>query len=154
MAWAVVPDASLVVKWVLPEAGSAEALALAEDWAARSVALVVPTLLWSEVGNVLHRRTVAGDLEHAAARRLLRELLGLGLTTRSEVDLSPRALELALDLGLPSLYDAVYLALAEAEEAEFWTFDARLHRTVAPRIAWARLADAGGDAEGPGQGPR
>ncbi|MGQ0669895.1 MAG: type II toxin-antitoxin system VapC family toxin [Actinomycetota bacterium] len=144
MAPVVVPDASVVVKWVLPEAGSAEALALADTWAAEGLAPVVPTLLWSEVGNVLHRRTQAGDLKPAAARRLLRELLGLGLKTRSEVALCPRALELAQELRLPSVYDAVYLALAEAEGAEFWTFDARLHRAASGTVPGVRLASAPG----------
>lgn len=142
MGPAVVPDATVVVKWVLPEAGSAEALALAEAWAARGLAAVVPTLLWSEVGNVLHRRTQAGEIRPATARRLLRELLGLGLRTRSEVGLCPRALELARELRLPSLYDAVYLAVAEAEEAEFWTFDVRLHRAASKAVPWVRLASA------------
>lgn len=148
-ARAVVPDASVVAKWVLPEVGAAEALALAEAWASEGVVPIVPTLLWSEVGNVLHRRVQAGEIAPAEAERLLLELLGLGLTTRSEVGLCPRALELAQELRLPSLYDAVYLALAEAERAEFWTFDARLHRAASTTLPWVQLASAAGQRLGP-----
>lgn len=145
----VVPDASVVAKWVLPEADSPKALALAEAWAGEGLAPVVPTLLWSEVGNVLHRRTAAGELTPTQAHRLWRQLLGLGLTTRSEVGLSPRALELAQELRLPSVYNAVYLALAEAEDAEFWTFDVRLYRAASKALPWVRLASAPDAAPGP-----
>jgi hypothetical protein len=79
----------------------------------------------------------------------LRELLGLGLTTCSEVGLSPRALALAQELRLPSLNDAVYLALAEVEQAEFWTFDVRLYRAASKAPPWVRLASVPDAAPGP-----
>lgn len=136
----VVPDASVVVKWVLDEPGSATALALAEAWAESGVRAVVPTLLWSEVANVLHRRVLSGEIDADGAEDAIRALQEAGLETRSEYPLIPRAMSIARSLALPSVYDAVYLAVSEAEAAEFWTFDGRLHRAAAPAMAWVRLA--------------
>lgn len=137
------PDASVVVKWLLPEEGSEEALALADRWARQGTTAVVPTLLWTEVANTLHQRTRQGDLPASAARELLQELMDSGLETRSEVGLCRRALRLADSLGLAAVYDAVYLAVAETEGAEFWTFDRRLHSRVSGVFPWVRLAGGG-----------
>lgn len=126
----VVVDASLAVKWLLPEEGSARALELAERWTREGVQAVVPTLFWSEVGNVLYQRVRQGHLDVSQADRLLKELLDFGLTTRSEVAFRRPSLQIAARYRLPSLYDAVYLALAEAEDAALWTADGRLHRTM------------------------
>lgn len=143
-----VPDASVVVKWLLEEPGSEVAMALAELWADRGARVVVPVLLWCEVGNVLHRRTLEGKLTATQARRAVDGLRQLQLETRSEQALMPRALELAWQLRLPSVYDAVYLAIAENEEAELWTFDARLARAASGRLKWVRLAGTAGGGGG------
>ncbi len=137
---AVVPDASVAVKWVLDEPGSREALALARGWAARGVRVLVPTLFWSEVANVLHRRALDGRLRPDRARWALAELLQARLETRPEQALVPSALDLAQRLGLPSVYDAIYLAVAEAEGAELWSFDQRLVGATSPELPWVRLA--------------
>jgi predicted nucleic acid-binding protein len=55
-----------------------------------------------------------------------------------------RAPCLARALGLPGVYDAVYPAEAEVEEAEFWTFDVRLHRAAAGTLPRVRLVGAAG----------
>lgn len=136
----VVVDASVVAKWVLDEPGSELALALAREWAVDGVRVVAPTLLWSEVANVLHRRVAAGQVRADRAESALEALVESALTTRSERPLAPRAFRLAQELQLPSVYDAVYLAVAEAEQAEFWTFDARLHWAASKAVPWVRLA--------------
>ncbi len=138
------PDATVVVRWVIPEAGSDAALALPEAWSAEATVRVVPTLVWSEVADVLHRRTLAGDLEPATARRLLRALLRLGIETRKGGGLTPRALKLATELALGSACNAGYLALAEAKRAEFWTFGERLAKAARRKLQWVRLAREGG----------
>ena len=45
----------------------------------------------------------------------------------------PRMVEIALSLGRQSAYDAAYLALAEALEAELWTLDGPLYRNAVNR---------------------
>lgn len=49
-----------------------------------------------------------------------------------------RAVELASDLGLPAVYDAHYLALAERMGCELWTADERLWNSVRTSLSWVR----------------
>jgi len=144
VATAVVVDASVAVKWLLPEVGSEQALALARRWAREGVTAVAPALLWLEVSNVLHQRVRAGELGTGDAARLLEGLAHLGLERRSEVSVYSRAVHMASELGLTNTYDAVYLALAESEEAEFWTGDGGLYTATRGRLQWVHsLAEVG-----------
>ena len=59
------------------------------------------------------------------AERALDALLGLPMRSMSSRELSPSALRLALSRGV-SVYDACYLALAEAVGAVLVTADRRL----------------------------
>ena len=136
MTGAVVVDASVAVKWLVPEERSEDALSLAKRWAQEGIITLAPMLLWSEVGNALHQRVRSGELETSDAARLLGELGQLGLEPRSEVHICPRAMHLANEFGLTNAYDAVYLALAEAEDAEFWTADGPLYKTVGRQLEW------------------
>ena len=58
----LVADASVAVKWFVPEAGSAEAERLAA-----SETLHAPSLLRAEVGNVFRTLAARGDLSAADA---------------------------------------------------------------------------------------
>ncbi|HAG99010.1 MAG TPA: PIN domain nuclease, partial [Ktedonobacter sp.] len=49
------------------------------------------------------------------------------------------AIEFAHRFHLPATYDAHYLALAQREQCEFWTADARLWNTVKNELNWVRL---------------
>jgi predicted nucleic acid-binding protein len=54
-------------------------------------------------------------------------------------DLLGLAFAAACRLGLPAIYDAHYVALAEAAGGELWTDDRRLVRLVgdrSPRLRW------------------
>ncbi|HUY12806.1 MAG TPA: type II toxin-antitoxin system VapC family toxin [Terriglobia bacterium] len=52
----VVLDASVAVKWLLPEADSEKAQDVLLDWNAGRLELVVPGLLLAEVANVLWKK--------------------------------------------------------------------------------------------------
>ncbi|RJR32562.1 MAG: hypothetical protein C4576_29885, partial [Desulfobacteraceae bacterium] len=54
----VVIDASLAAMWVLTEDHTAQALALAEEWAHSEVRMIAPGLILAEITNVLHKRVV------------------------------------------------------------------------------------------------
>jgi predicted nucleic acid-binding protein len=135
----VVVDASIAVKWLIPESGSREALSLVRRWASENVEAIAPVLLWVEVTNTLFQHIRSGELSSKAATKLLLWLNEIGLKPRSEVSLIPRALTLAKEHGLTNTYDSTYLALAESEKAEFWTADVRLHTSVGKRLPWVRL---------------
>ncbi len=43
---------------------------------------------------------------------------------------------IAQALNLPTIYDALYLALARDHGCEFWTADERLYNAVRDRLPW------------------
>ena len=117
-------DASVAFKLVVEEPGSEEAIA----WAARSE-LVAPTLIHSEIGNALWKRVQRREIVGGGAVGERLADMARYIRTVDETPLMPRALQLAIELGHP-IYDCVYLALAEAQEDELLTADARFLKSV------------------------
>jgi predicted nucleic acid-binding protein len=118
----LVPDASVVLKWVLPsddEPDADKALLLRAAVLEETVKAVLPGLWLYEVGNTIARRFP----EHAAA--WLSALMKFGL---EESLPSPRWLAKTLELTgryQVSFYDATYHALALIHHGQFVTADAR-----------------------------
>ncbi|MBI2857359.1 MAG: type II toxin-antitoxin system VapC family toxin [Chloroflexi bacterium] len=129
----VVIDASLAMKWVLKEPYTAEALALASEWAVTETRPAAPCLLFAEATNVLHRRALLGHISPAQAKELLAGLLDLGIEVRESPRLHVRALELAQQLLTPAVYDAHYLALADILGCDLWTADERFYNSIKDR---------------------
>ena len=65
----VVVDASVAVKWFIPEALSSEARGLL----APEYELLAPDLLWVELGNALWKKHRRRELDAETAPRLLRD---------------------------------------------------------------------------------
>ncbi len=121
----VTPDASVLLKWVLPddeERDTDAALALREEAATGSLDLVVPQLWVHEVGNALVRR-FPDD-----ADRLLASLTDFGMI-EAKLDSSWRARAVALcaTCGV-TFYDAAYHAVALLRGGVFVTADERYVR--------------------------
>lgn len=136
----VVVDASLAVKWVLPESDSETATALLFYWNANGIDLIAPGLFAYEMANILHRQNVAGKLAYEEAIRLLRKVFSYGifLDFSQYERTSTKAMEFANRFSLPATYDAHYLALAEREQCEYWTADARLLNGLRGQLSWVR----------------
>ena len=113
----LVIDASVALKWVIAEDGTAEALALRHRHR-----LFAPDLLMAECANVLWRKSRLGELtrdEAAFAARLLQRA-DIELTAMRPL-LEP-ATRLAVALDHPA-YDCLYLALAESLSCDLVTAD-------------------------------
>ena len=121
----VVVDASVAVKWVLKEPDSDAARRIAE-----TAELLAPDLLWAELGNVLWRRQRLGELSPENARGMLLTLRRFPVETFALFPLMPLGLEIAIAIG-HSIYDCVYLALADREDCRLVTADERLRNAVA-----------------------
>lgn len=128
MAGQVVVDASLAVKWLLPEEFTPEADALARLWTSQGVQMVAVHLMPMEVTNTLHQHIRRGLLSIEEAYEHLATLLTAGVQLYDAAPLHTRALELASELRQGAVYDAHYLALAESLGCELWTADRRFHR--------------------------
>jgi predicted nucleic acid-binding protein len=119
-------DASLAVRWFVPEPGSAEALALLADWL-DAAELWAPDLLYTECANAFRRKVTAGLMSRDDASDGLRELLGTEMRLVPDRESAEEALDAALQAGL-TVWDASYVVVARRVEAELWTADADLHR--------------------------
>lgn len=114
----MVIDASIGVKWVVPEEDSGKAIQLLNE-----SNLVVPTLFHAEVGNALWKKVQRKEITLYPVMPFFAELPEL-VQTVSEVQVASRAAEIAVELGHP-IYDCIYLAMAEAMEDELVTADQR-----------------------------
>ena len=117
----VVVDTSIAIKWVLDEPGSEEAEALLLEWSSKGITLYAPALLTYELSNVLYKKIRRGELTIADARRAFAQirLTGIELDFPDNYTLNAKAVELASKYSLPATYDAHFLALASARDANF-----------------------------------
>lgn len=114
------------------------AVALADDGQDGDIArrrlrgerLAAPELVDLEVASVLRRQLRQGDLDDRRAAQALSDLTDLPLQRASHRPLLERCWELRGNL---TVYDAAYVALAEALETTLLTGDARLSRSTGPR---------------------
>lgn len=121
----IVVDASLAVKWLLPENDTAEAIAFLE-----AHELAAPELLYIEVAGVIVRR---GNMDKALRPETLAALEAWTVSWTDHLVKNIRvtqrrlfqASSLALQLGTP-LKDCIYLAVAMEMETELATCDRRL----------------------------
>ena len=112
-------DASVALKWVLPENGSEAAAAL------RTTMLHAPHLLLVECGNALWVRVRRNVLSAAEAKACFDLLSDAPVALAPDAELMPAALTLALELD-QTVYDCLYLALAVKRDASLVTADRRL----------------------------
>ena len=136
-----VVDASVGVKWVLPEPGSDRARRLLASVARGRTALLAPDLYVAEVANVLWRRCrLRGELLEDEAREALAELLGALPELVPAEALAAQALELALAFRHP-VYDCLYVALAVREGCSLITADRRIALAFGPATGRVMLLE-------------
>lgn len=142
----LVIDASAAIALVLREPASRELDRTIRSSIERLDRLMVPEAFWLEIVNVLIRRH---RLAHDDVVAALRELDEFGLeSVRSDRALLLVAIDRAGRTGL-SAYDAMYLALAEVEDARLLTLDRRLAAAAGPRALRLAALGPGRLAESP-----
>jgi predicted nucleic acid-binding protein len=131
-----VVDASIGFKWEVTEPHSDKAQQLRDDFRNAVHELLAPDLFPTEVANAL-----------LVAERRRRILPGQGLlfladilTTLPQIhpclpDLVPRAYAIA-ERTQASVYDCLYVALAEREQCEFITADDKLVNKLQPHFSF------------------
>jgi predicted nucleic acid-binding protein len=122
-----VVDASMLIKTVFNEPGSDLAAALLATVALDARA--APDLAYLECAGTVATAVRRGPLGRDDAPAVLARLFQLRLTIHPTAPLLPSALHLALRHAI-SVYDAVYVALAEALDIPLITADAALVRAV------------------------
>jgi len=129
-------DASVAIKWFVPEPLSNEAERLLDG----GDVLFAPDFLLIEFGNIVWKKVRLGELGRADGEAALATLRAGPVGLIDTGPLVERALHLAHEIDHP-LYDCLYLATAEAVAATVATADRRffdrcLASSVESRIAW------------------
>lgn len=120
----IVVDASAMVEALLIGEGAAARLA-GED-------LHAPHLLDAEVGDAVRGRLLGGQLAEAVAEAALATLAQLEVQRYAHVELLQRAWTLRGNL---TIYEALYVALAELLDAPLVTTDARIASCPGLRVS-------------------
>ena len=121
-----VVDASVVLKWFVPEIHSDAARRLL----AATHQFLSPDLLFPEMGNAIWKKVRRGELTAEEGQRLAADISSVAVETVSTRGLMIDAHALAVTTGL-TVHDAMYLALAIRLKTDLVTADDRLNRTVA-----------------------
>lgn len=129
-------DASVAIKWFVPEIHSDAALRSRYGGSH----LYVPAFMILELGNILAKKIRLNELTARDGETILRELKRLPLQRHADERLFAAAYRLALDTR-SSLYDCLYLALAEVVDGIMVTADRKFVSTLADgpykrRVMW------------------
>lgn len=126
-----VVDANVALKLFVEQPGSDQADALFVQLGTDSQArYYAPDLIYSECASALAKYVRLRGLSAAAARKSVKELVGLGLVSVPTVELVSDALDLALKHQVTA-YDACYVALAGRLNVPLVTADERLLNALA-----------------------
>lgn len=134
----VCPDSGVWVKSLLAEepASLSEAAVQLLQRTLTADRLVAPSFAWAEVGSVLRKKVRQGQILGEEADTLWASFGKLPIEFIEGPALRTRAWELAAQYGLPTLYDAAFLACTELAAGPpgvartFWTADRELLRAL------------------------
>lgn len=131
-----VVDASVAVKWFVPEELSDVAQLLLDE----NFELTVPRLIFSEFGNILWKKFTRREMSPDEVVDATRGLQSAMLTPADDEGLQAAAIALACDLG-HSVYDCMYLALADSLDTAVVTADQKFANKVADPARVVFVAD-------------
>ena len=120
-----VVDASVGVKWFVPEVFQSDAQRLQNS----AYQLHVPTLFDVEIANILWKKIRLGELTSPEADAILAQLPALPVTRYAEGSLLPSAFDLAVQTQR-TVYDSLYVALAIQLNGLLVTADQKLFNAL------------------------
>jgi predicted nucleic acid-binding protein len=101
--------------------------------------ILAPTLIRSQLLSLLYQAVRRGDLTRRDAERQLDYVRGLRIRLLGDRVLQNVAWKVAAQLGLPSTYDAEYVALTQLQADAFVTLDGQLARAVKDLVTIAPI---------------
>ena len=121
----LVVDASVVIKWFVPEVGSdaASRLLASED------RLEAPDLLFAEIANAIWKKVLRGQLTRAESQLLASDIEQVAVNTTPCRALAKDAHAIAL-ITSRSVYDSMYVALALRLDTHVITADERFFHAL------------------------
>lgn len=135
-------DASVAVSLVILEVHTGTARSLVRDAANTGEQLAAPPHFRGEVINGIYQKVRSTDptkhIDEIEARLAITSFLRLQIDVLSPAGLYERAFDLARAYGLPSIYDGLYVALADLVGGDLWTADRRLLQALGGQLANVR----------------
>jgi predicted nucleic acid-binding protein len=122
-------DASVGFKCAVPEDLSRKALRLRDDFRRGTDELLAPDLFSVEVANSLVMAARAGRIPESDLPIFHADMMGNLPIIHPSMSLLPRAYEISSQ-SRASVYDALYVALAEREECDLVTADEKLIKAL------------------------
>lgn len=132
-------DASVAVKWCLPDESDPAATRLLEQYNRGECELLVPDLFWSEMASALASAARRGRIDESGMLEAFDFLEALDLTVLDTRALIREVCRQALAWNRPT-YDLFYVLLAQAHDDMLITADDRLVRALGHRFPVRSLA--------------
>lgn len=126
-------DTSVDIKTYVQEQDSAKAVRLRNEYHQGVHQLIAPDIFPTEMCNVLMILERSGKIKPGEADLFFRQFLNALPPLFAAVPIPPRALELAKQFQ-QTVYDCLYVALAEREGYELVTADDKLVKAVQPAL--------------------
>lgn len=128
-------DASVIIKWFVEEEDSDKALIFLNSLKNSKITIIVPSLLFYELGNILISKKVSIDMAGeimTALQNLSLEIWDIGLEFFRKI--YQNSIEYSI-----TFYDASYITLMQKENCEFITADEKLFKKVRKAFSGAKL---------------
>ena len=136
MEWCV--DANVVVKAVIEEALSENAIALMSDALSMEIRLIAPHFFDAETNGAVRKKVYSGEITAKLGDIAFEKLKRFPVHILSTSHLLDRSWEIAKQFKLRWLYDAFYVALAEERACDLWTADIELYNAVKDKLIFVR----------------
>jgi predicted nucleic acid-binding protein len=133
-----VVDASVAAKWLVREADSDKAEALLMQWKQGDIDLLAPEIVLAEIGSMMWKKSLRGLVPPDAALEAYEKFVRVSLPLAPIHDLAGPALKLALQYR-HSVYDGLYVALAQVTGWTLITADEKLCDVLLPGFTQVRL---------------
>ncbi len=122
-------DSSVSFKWAVTEIDSDKALRMLTDYQNAVHELLAPDLLVTEIANALASAEKSGRIQAGEAAAFLTDIINNAPVLHPTIAVLNRALEICL-AATHSVYDCVYVALAEREVCKLVTADDKLVKNL------------------------
>ncbi|MCX5855160.1 MAG: type II toxin-antitoxin system VapC family toxin [Deltaproteobacteria bacterium] len=121
----LVIDASVVIKFYVPEILSDRAQEVMSGVADGKLMLLAPDLLYPETGNILWKKQRLHELTPNEVEEIVDAITSLPIKIEHSRQIMPLSVAIALQTGI-TVYDAMYAAVAGIYETRMITADRRL----------------------------
>ena len=124
-------DTSIWIKYFCPDEQEEAATNLVVN--ALNNRLVSPCFAWAEIASVLRKKVRANLLTSNESGQIYRAFCDFPIDYLDGDEIRSRAWEIAEQYQLLTLYDSVFLAVAEKGSAQYWTADLALLKALVPQ---------------------